>query len=267
MEKVNGKEYGQTENERPDLAGALNENVPDAVEKKKTGRYRKLSGTSIRKYFRELSIIIIGVLITLSITNAINSYTKRKEARGVLGFIKVELAENLEDIGLLQQRWEGEQRIFSLLTGSADNLEQIPADTLKKYSYAMGALYDFSARNESYELLKTSMLVQYVKDKSLLRQLSKTYGAFQSLDKQLSSYTSQKKAVFLEPVIAMMGEKEVKRWGQAGHEHAFFSFVLSKEAFRKFAFISRTILSPSSIFEDCKADIRKAIQLLEQEGF
>lgn len=232
----------------------------------KPKRTRIFSNTTISEYLRELSIVIIGVLITLLITNGISSYNRQKEIKGILGFIKTELAENIEDLEWVQYRWEGEQQFFRLLLENTEDPTRIPADTLSKYSYAIGTLYSLSIKDESYELLKSSMLMQYVKEKDLLRKLSKTYGSLENLNQQLSSYTTQKMSIFLNPLFAKMSEKEIKN-GTGGDVYAFSNYVVQKEEFRKFAFTSQTILSPPSIFDDCKKEIQEIIQALEDKGF
>jgi len=235
-----------------------------ATKPKKIKHSLTFSGSSIFEYFRELSIVIIGVLITLFITNYISGSNKQKEIKGMLGFIRTELIENKENLEWIQWRWEGEQHIFKLALKNADNLKQIPADTLKKYNYAIGALYSLSTKKESYELLKTSMLMQYVKDKNLLRKLSGMYGRLQNLDAQLSRYSAQKTSFLLEPVIAGMEETVLKKMTEED-VYVFWDYIAPKKEFRKFAYTSQTILSPSTIFDDCKADLQEIIQMLGKE--
>jgi len=233
--------------------------------KPKTIKHSRIfSGSNIFEYFRELSIVIIGVLITLFITNYISGSNKQKEIKGMLGFIRAELIENKENLEWIKWRWEGEQYIFKLALKNSDNLKQIPADTLKKYNYAIGALYSLSTKKESYELLKTSMLMQYIKDKNLLRKLSGMYGRLQNLDAQLSRYSAQKTSFLLEPVIAGMEETVLKKMTEED-VYIFWDYIAPKKEFRKFAYTSQTILSPSTIFDDCEAELQEIIQMLGKE--
>ena len=235
-----------------------------AIKTTKIKRSRIFSGSSIFEYFRELSIVIIGVLITLLITNYISDSNKQKEIKGMLGFIKTELIENETNLEWIQWRWEGEQHMFKLALENTDNLKQIPAGTLKKYNYAIGALYGLSTKKESYELLKSSMLMQYVKDKNLLCKFSGMYGMLQNLDAQLSRYSTQKTSFFLEPVITGMEEKELKKMTEED-VYDFWGYIVPKKEFRKFAYTSQTILSPSTIFDDCKSGLQEVIQMLGTE--
>jgi len=47
-------------------------------------------------------------------------------------------------------------------------------------------------QNDSYEVLKSSLLIQYVKDKDLLRELTKTYNNIHSTNIQLERYSAMK---------------------------------------------------------------------------
>lgn len=237
-----------------------------AIQKQESEPSRGFLKFSVPRYFRELSIVIIGVFVTLFITNAINNYNRQKEIKEILKLVKTELEENLEDLGLVQERWEGEQHIFWLIRENLNNLEQIPADTLNKYRPVVGRLYGFKTKSDSYELLQNSMLMQYIKDKDMLRSLSKTYEEFRAIDRQLSNYTTQKLSIFLEPFTSAMGEKEMEKLTNED-PYDLFNYVSSKEGFRKFIFIGSTIVSPPSIFDDCKENTSKTIQMLEQKGY
>lgn len=50
-----------------------------------------LKNSGILKYLRELSIVIIGVLTTLAITQIITQNSKQKEVKEIMGLIKTEL--------------------------------------------------------------------------------------------------------------------------------------------------------------------------------
>lgn len=258
----------QVEGNNPDLK--TDENGIEAssrpVEEKQLKRSRLFSNSSVSEYLRELSIVIIGVLVTLLITNMISDYKRQKEIEGMLKFVRAELADNLAELEHVGWRWTGEQHLFRLMQENTDNLERIPADTLRKYEYAIGALYGLTVKTDSYELLRSSMLVQYVKDKDLLRKLSGTYGELRNLNGQLSSYTTQKRLLFAEPLIAELSEKELRERAE-GNTYEFFNYIAHKEEFRKFAFVSRTILSPPDIFDECRSAVGETMRMLEERGY
>lgn len=217
-------------------------------------------------YLRELSIVIIGVLVTLTITNWVNNYNRQKEIKGMLSLVKEELQENLAALEWNQSRWEGEQHIFRLLQQHKDEPNKIPVDTFAYYSYAIGAIYSPSFIDDSYELLKSSLFIQYIKDKDLLRRLSESYRELRALSKQLSNYSDQKASTFLFPMMEKMDSGKAEIWSNNNPSEIFF-YSLRQEGFNKFIYIGQTILSPSSIFEDNKRNLQEMIQVMDRAGY
>lgn len=220
----------------------------------------------ILSYCRELSVVILGVLATLTITSEITNYNRQKEIKGMLAQIKEELQDNLTALAWEQLRWEGEQHIFRLLQQQKSEPDKIPADTFAHYHYAIGTIYSASFIDDSYELLKSSLLIQYIKDKDLLRRLSESHRELKSLSKQLSNYSDQKISTFLYPMMEKMNSDNARIFSSNDPSEAFF-YLLREEGFNKFMYISQTILSPSSIFEDNKRNLREMIQRMEKAGY
>lgn len=222
--------------------------------------------SGIVKYLRELSIVIIGVLTTFLISDRITDYNRQQEIDGMIKSVKAEMEENLKDLQWVQERWQGERYIFKLMEENRDNIYLIPGDTLNKYFYAIGALHNLNIKSESYELLKSSVLIQYVKDKELLSDISKLYKSLYSLDMQLSTYSSQKRNHFLNPLIENMDDEELRKWNEdTSLEYA--AFISQKKEFRKFILLSETILSPPDIFENRRKRIIHTIAMLEKKGY
>lgn len=65
------------------------------MRKKNNNNWR---GLGLVPYIRELSIVIIGVLITLLITNILSDRAKQAEVKRALTLVKIELEENLHQI-------------------------------------------------------------------------------------------------------------------------------------------------------------------------
>ena len=234
---------------------------------KKTGNQNGLfQSRGLLGYIKELSIVIIGVLVTLSITGMINNNSRQREIRGMMAFVKAELEESLANLEWNQKRWEGEQHLFKLLQQHRESLEVIPANTLIEYNHAIGAVYNPTFISDSYELLKSSLLIQYVKEKDLIRKLSIIYRELGYLRGQLSTYSEQKKIVFLNPMMENMKPGELEIW--AGDDpYPAFHAALREDGFFKFIHTGSSILSPASIFEDNKENILSVIHDMNELGY
>ena len=225
---------------------------------------RYLKKSSVVKYLRELSIVIIGVLITLTITNLTSLNSKRKEVRDMVELIKIELRDNLESIEEIEQRWITEQRIFSLVKTYIDDLEQIPPDTLKNHIVVIGALHSVLNEKDSYEIFKSSLLTQYVKDKDFLRRLSRAYRRIEGLNTQLIKYSDVKSEAFKE-IYKNLSEEEIQQWTQ-GQVYDYFRIPLNYTSYRSFVYAGGSIISPNE-FERSKKAVRAMLEEIEKRDF
>ncbi|MDR0660766.1 MAG: hypothetical protein LBG19_08195 [Prevotellaceae bacterium] len=216
------------------------------------------------KYIRALSIVIVGVLITLSITSYISRKAKEKEVKELMTLIKIELQENLESIERVQQKYETEQRVFALIRQQIDNLEKIPADTLKQHRNILGGIHRVLSEKDSYEVFKSSLLMPYVKDKNFLRRLAKTYREIETISDQLERYTTMK-ANGANEMVENMTEKDLQLW-ENGTIYDYFRIPLSHKTYRSFVFIGGTILA-ADIFEYTKQVISSMIKEIDEQRF
>lgn len=242
------------------------EQIPAAKpEEKKGSAFQSfIKRWGIFSYLRELSVVIIGILITLSITNLINNYNRQKDLDGMLSLVKQELYENLESLDGVQRRWEGEAHIFSVIRKNDFNIDAIPVDTLGKYYYAIGALHGFSGKTDSYDVLKASTQVQYIKHKGLLQNLSYAYSRISALNDQLTIY-SEKKADYMNPIYAGMDYRDAER-SMDGDAYEVFNYFFSTNGYKTFSLHGPTILSPG-IFDECRDNLWRVISELEKYGY
>lgn len=234
---------------------------PDIKNDEKPRPFLKRWG--ILSYLRELSVVIIGILITLSITNAINNYNRQQELKGMLKLVKQELNDNRKNLLSVKERWDGEQRAFLYLKENLNHFEKIPADTLKEYSYTIGAIYSFTTKNDSYDVLKNSTIKQYIKQKDLLPQLSKVYRGLDALNGQLEIY-SRRKSDSHNSFIDEMDTEDAELF--LNNPAETFHYALKEKKFRSFLVIGRTILSPG-IFDANLKNIDRALEDIEKYGY
>lgn len=215
-------------------------------------------------YLRELSVVIVGILITLLITGLINDYNRKKELRGMLSLVTEELEENAGMLHAIQHNWEREQYAFSLLQHNISDLDSMPADTLEKYRSAIGNLHYFKFKEDYYDVLKSSVLTQYIKDKAIMARLSATYGTLSNLAEQLERYSVQK-SEFYYPMLQNMEPEETYRW-MNGTVYDFFIYPLRDKGFKSFLVTGGTIISPGT-FEDAYGSIDKTVAYIRNSGF
>lgn len=243
------------------------EEIPstDKVEEKEITTQPKAKWANYISYFRELSVVIIGILITLAITTTINNHNRQRELKGMLTLVKEELIENRQTLESIKEKWEKEQHLFQLLRVNRKDITQIPADTLNDYTFAIGSLYRFNAKNESYDVLKSSILIQYIKEKKLQYSLSALYSSFSSLDNQLKSY-SERKANLSFPLLEEMNDEQIEESIYKNNAVDFFQLAIKNDAYRKFLITGGTILSPGYM-DEILAALTEMIREMEGYGY
>ncbi|MCC8154065.1 MAG: hypothetical protein LIP01_07545, partial [Tannerellaceae bacterium] len=88
--------------------------------------------------FRELSVVIIGIFITLFITDRMNNFSKQREIRESVYFIRMELANNLSQLKDVQEMYLKDMEILRLLRGNMEDVRVIPMDFLEAHANTLG---------------------------------------------------------------------------------------------------------------------------------
>lgn len=229
--------------------------------RKKRNRQKRRSWI---RYVRELSVVIIGVLTTLLITSILSDRARQAEVERALTLVKTELEENLQKIGWAQQKWETEQRVYALIRQNIDRIEAIPLDTLRKYRKVIGDKHSLAVVTDSYEVLKSSLLMQYIKDKDFLSELSKTYGIIGLIGDKLNNY-SNIKGNGINHMMSSIDRKSLERWTN-GDIYDFYNIPLDDNVFRLFIYTGNSLISAEE-FEECKSKIASLIHKIEELGY
>ena len=117
----------------------------------------------IVKYLRELSVIIIGIAVTVLTGLWINDRNNTQDIGLYLENIKMELQNNLDDINMVKKYYDFAS-IYSkyLLTHKMQNLEH---DTLSYYNGLTKVLPFFTYKTSAFDMLKSSGMMRLIKDK------------------------------------------------------------------------------------------------------
>ena len=144
------------------------------------------------KYFRELSIVVIGVAITVSIGLWINKKNNEKDLKQYLKITKMELEENAKKLDWYGI-WMGKSVRYAIYLQSND-YNSLNKDSLDYYCWSTSFIKDYTdginrggcgyMNTNSYvdvftiyafEMLKISGIVRQINDKELLRSIWESY--------------------------------------------------------------------------------------------
>lgn len=162
------------------------------MKKIRVKRISYFSRWKIGDYFRQLSIVIAGIVITFIGSDLVNSSLKQKELHKSLENVRLELENNLTSVQALKEMLTKEYRFYCLISEHRKNYRKIPADSLalNKYICFQNPLPFFT--DTAMETLKISGLLQQIKDPQLLLRLMNIYHYIDLLDKGTNDFYAEK---------------------------------------------------------------------------
>ena len=123
----------------------------------------------IGKYLREISVVVIGVAITLSASYWISQRGEKRDLKLYLNAIKLELEENIETLEGAIEDLKPSVR-YSNYLGSVD-AKSINSDSIDSYGDVFTVLKMYSFQTNAFEMFKNSGLMRLIDDKELLQSL------------------------------------------------------------------------------------------------
>lgn len=134
-----------------------------------------LSEWKLADYFRQLSIVIVGIIVTFAASNAVSDYAEKKEITDALQLVKDELELNKQEMQRISDRIRLEQEACDYVLRYRDCLEKASEDTLKMYRNIPFQIRAFVYTKDAVELLKTSSLFQKIRPKALALRITRAY--------------------------------------------------------------------------------------------
>jgi hypothetical protein len=142
----------------------------------------KTSSTkNIIKYLREISVVVIGVAITLSASYWITHKNEKRDLKLYLSAVQLEIYGNK---GMIEDRLEILQNSlnYAAYLRSHDK-KSLNKDSIKSY-YPEREYYNFSSfayKKDAFEMFKISGSMRLIKDKYLLADLWNIYSDLEEL--------------------------------------------------------------------------------------
>jgi hypothetical protein len=144
----------------------------------------------IGKYLWELSIVVIGITITLSANNWINDRSERKTLNLYLNTVKLELEENLKIVNSSKEFYK---RSFEYVVYLSSNEKRaLNPDSLKSYSDIQHNITLFTYKSNALDMLKFSGKMSLIKDKEILQHIWSCYADLEDI-KQIHDLAMQLK--------------------------------------------------------------------------
>jgi hypothetical protein len=155
-------------------------------------KFEKLRLLKIGHYSRELSVVIIGVAITLYVSNVITNAKEQKDMAIQLNAVYAELEFNLQIVDPLIDYYDDVAKLKKYVKEDYHNPGQVDADSLNKYSRMVGQTRVFVYKKGAYEMLINSGAAKFFKDKTLLSDITECYTMMEMSKETLNAYMNLK---------------------------------------------------------------------------
>jgi len=220
-----------------------------------------VKGWNLGDYVRQISIVVIGVLITFMGSDLVTQNSEKKDIRATMSLIRDELKGNREKFDYIVSEFREDEQLSTLLVEHDLKLRTIPEDSLKQFIFLMGHIRSFSQTRNALDILKSSMLMQKISDKELLLQLTGIYEVLDGFKETINGYYDIKDRIMTPFHLSLTDEQT--RWLYEGGYEAW-DIYLSDRQVRNFIMIAQKYFTPDYI-ESVRKKIDKTIQAIEEK--
>jgi len=134
----------------------------------------KISMKKIRKYLREVSVVVLGVAITLSVSVWLNNRSEKRAMELYLKAIKIEMEENIQLLEKEIEYYEDMYRYTCYL--KSHNEKTLHSDSIMDYSgNTLGEVHNVIFQTSAFEMFKISGTMRLMNDKELIQSIWKAY--------------------------------------------------------------------------------------------
>ena len=235
----------------------------------RSGSSRPADGTAVgkpafnwtwRDYALQLSVVIIGIVVTFAGSGLIERWRVAREVRATMLLVHAELETNRADFMQVWDYQQWEMRACKFLTDNRRDLKRIPSDTLASFDPVYGRIHFFHPRRDAFEVLKNSGLMSSVPDKDFLLAVTQGYAVLADLEENISMYY-QLKLTAQNDMSKDFSEKQRERF-YTGDMYERWECIFSVPCFAEFM-LTAPYYFPEGYIEGLLADVDRSIRAIE----
>lgn len=155
-------------------------------------KFREYTTWKIGDYFLQLSVVILGIIVTFAGSNAISRHAQSKEIATTLQLVRSELKMNLQNVKEAHEYMLREKAASSYLLAYQSKPQQISEDSLAQYINLPFRANSFSYTSDALEMLKMSSLAQQIRDKEMVLQIVAAYNELKQVQELIEWYNGMK---------------------------------------------------------------------------
>ena len=144
----------------------------------------------IGKYLQEISVIVIGIAITLSVSYWISLKNEKRDMTLYLRAIKVEQEENIKTVEKAIEYLKYSVSYSNYLRTNDKN--SLNKDSLKSYFNVANNIQTYTFKTNAFEMFKNSGVMRLMDNKKLLLNIWGIYTELIELKQLLDEYNNRK---------------------------------------------------------------------------
>lgn len=156
----------------------------------------KIKGLKIVNYFRELSIVIIGVAVTLYAGNIITSIKEKKDLELQMNAIYDELEENLKRLDPIIEYHQSHEQLRQYLFTIIENPELYNKDSIKHYNKVLFFNVVFSYKRAAFDMFVNSGAMKLLSDRKQLLEITESYAMLEEFYESHRDHFDMKKQIY-----------------------------------------------------------------------
>ncbi len=188
----------------------------------------KFKRINFGNYFKELSIVIIGVAVTLAASSVISTISEKRDLKLQMNAIYAELEDNLAKVNKLNDFYQDTRKLNEYLMKDYRNPGTAYEDSLMSLNRIVGKVPGFVYKRNAYDMFINSGGMKSFKDKKLLLDITECYALLEILNKAHQVFTGSI-IELLKDIYSMETEKIVGNIGIKDFPN-FYNFHLMSSA-------------------------------------
>ena len=139
----------------------------------------KVSIKTIVRYFRDFSIVVAGIAVTLYVNDRITNQGEKRDIKLYLDAIKLELEENIKDIDENLEYLQKSVRYANYL--KSNDKKSLNKDTIVSYADSYYTFTTTFFKTNAFEMFKSSGAMRLMDNKELLLSIWTAYTELSNL--------------------------------------------------------------------------------------
>jgi hypothetical protein len=149
----------------------------------------------IIRYVRELSIVVIGVAVTLCASSIVGMIKEKQDLNLQLAAIQTELEFNLERAGEIIDFYKRHEHLGQVIMKNIDHPQQVN-DSINKPNSGVARIAPFVYKKGAYEMFINSGAMKLLADRKLLLNITECYIWLESTKEGSQRYNDAKMQEF-----------------------------------------------------------------------